>query len=123
MPERAETMEQLLARIRALYGIDSDAEIARRVAVSPATVHTWRTGKRGSKAGPRTATLDRILGAFPELSRAEVYRAAGRPVPGALTEDVRERAMRYFEQMTEEQQALTLTQMRAVVEGNRSTPS
>jgi hypothetical protein len=123
MPERAETMEQLLARIRDLYGIDSDAEIARRIRVAPATVHTWRTGKRGSKSGPRVATLDRIVAAFPDLSRAEVYRAAGRPVPGALTEDIRERAMRYFEQMTEEQQALTLTQMRAVVEGNRGSHS
>jgi transcriptional regulator with XRE-family HTH domain len=121
-PQRATNLAELLERIRTLYEV-TDSEIARRIGVSTSTVSTWKLGQRGNGRGPRADTLRLIAETFPEIPAAEVFSAAGRPVPGAVTKDAEQRLLDYIRELTAEQQAAFEAQLRVTVEHNRSSRS
>lgn len=113
-----EDFAQLIAAIKTEYEV-TESEIARRLGIAPATVNAWALRKRGTKRGPNPAILDRLHQAFPKFTRDRIAAAAGRKAPGPLSPDAKERLLRLFEELTEEQQTLIEMQVRAVVESNR----
>lgn len=116
----AEDLAQLINRLKDTYGVD-ESEVARKIGVSPATVNAWVHRTRGTGRGPKPETLEKIPVAFPLFSRAEVFAAVGRKTPGPLSPDATARLLAYFEELTADQQRLFETQVRAVVESNRSS--
>lgn len=97
---------------------DSGSAIARKIGVSPAAVSNWHTRKRGTGRGPRTENL-RALAAAYNIPEDRVFAAAGRKTPGPLTPDAEERILDLYRKLTEAQQQMTETQMRALADQNR----
>lgn len=118
-PERVEDFAQLLVRLKDTYTV-SDSEIARRIDVSPATVNAWVHRKRGGARGPARDILVAIARAFPKITEAEIFAAVGRKAPGPLSPDAEERVQELYRELTAEQQSIVETQLRALVEMNRS---
>lgn len=118
--ERTENLAQLIIRIKDTYKV-SDSEIARRIEASPATVNAWVHGKRGGGRGPNRETLRKLAAEFPKITEAEVFAAAGRRTPGPVSPDGEERIVNLYRDLTAEQQRIIETQMRAVVEDNRTS--
>lgn len=121
-PDRSEDLAQLIVALKDQYGV-SESEIARRIGVHVSTVNNWVHRKRGSGRGPNPNTLRKLAETFPAFTVERVFAAAGRKTPGPLSPDARDRLLALFEELTEEQQTLIETQVRAVVEGNRSSTS
>jgi transcriptional regulator with XRE-family HTH domain len=113
-----EDLAQLIAAIRKAYGIN-ESEISRRLNVHASTVNNWTNRRRGSGRGPNPATLHKIVEQFPKFSEERVFAAARRLPPAPLTPDARERLLKLFDELTEEQQVSMEAQVRAVVEINR----
>jgi transcriptional regulator with XRE-family HTH domain len=118
-PARVEDLAQLIARIKDTYSV-SESEIARRIGVSAAAVNGWANRTRGNKRGPARETLRKLAAAFPKITEAEVFAAAGRRSPGPLSPEAEERIQALYRDLTAEQQAMFETQIRAVVEMNKS---
>lgn len=118
----AEDLAQLIARLKDTYGVNN-SEIARRIGVAPATVSSWVLRKRGEKRGPGKENLRALAREFPQFTEAQIFAAAGRATPGALSNDARERILALIEELTEDQQEMTEVQIRAIVERNRSSAS
>lgn len=116
--EPDEDLAQLIQRIRDEYGIN-ESEVARRIGVHASTVNNWTNRRRGSGRGPQVATLHRITEEFPKFSEERVFAAARRLPPKPLTPDAKERLLKLFDELTEEQQASMEAQVRAVVDINR----
>jgi transcriptional regulator with XRE-family HTH domain len=117
--ERTEDLAQLLARLKAEYGVN-ESEIARRIDVAPATVNAWVHRKRGTGRGPNREKLRALAREFPKFTEDEIFSAAGRATPGPLAPDREARALEYFRDLTEQQQRDQLVQMRALGEANKS---
>ncbi|WP_069630840.1 helix-turn-helix domain-containing protein [Streptomyces niveus] len=117
-----EDLAQLLTRLKDKHKV-SESEIARRIDVSPATVNNWVHRKRGTGRGPNPEKLKALHRAFPDFSEDEIFAAAGRKTPGPLAPEAEERILGLVRELTAEQQQFTETQLRALVEGNRSTRS
>jgi transcriptional regulator with XRE-family HTH domain len=120
-PERAEDLAQLIAWIKDTTG-DNESDIARRIDVAPATVNAWSHRKRGTKRGPNREKLRRLAAEY-NIPEARVFAAAGRTVPGPLAPDREEALLRYFRDLTEEQQRSKLVEVRALAEHNRTAGS
>ncbi|MFI2078632.1 winged helix-turn-helix transcriptional regulator [Streptomyces triculaminicus] len=118
----AEDLAQLIRLIEGDYDV-SQSEIARRIGVSVSTVNTWAHRKRGRGRGPNPDTLRRLAAEFPRFSEERVFAAAGRKRPGPLSPDAEERVLEMFRRLTAEQQKITLAQMGALDEMNRTTLS
>lgn len=118
-PERVEDLAQLIVRLKDTYGV-SDSEIARRIDVSPATVNAWVHRKRGGQRGPAREKLQALAREFPKFTEAEIFAAAGRKTPGPLSPQAEERVQELYRELTAEQQTIIETQMRALVEMNRT---
>lgn len=118
-PERTEDLAQLLARLKSDYDV-SDSEIARRIGVAPATVNAWVHRKRGTGRGPNRDKLRALHAAFPSFTEDEIFAAAGRTTPGPLDPDREARLLKYFRELTEEQQQAKEIEMRALGEANRT---
>ncbi|MFI1472096.1 XRE family transcriptional regulator [Streptomyces wuyuanensis] len=118
-PETAENLAQLIARLKAEYQV-SDSEIARRIGVAPSTVNSWVHSQRGNARGPRPDKLRALAEAYPKFTVAEVFEAAGRKVPGPLSEEAEERLLELFRGLTEEQQRIKELELRALNDYNRS---
>ncbi|MFI6530461.1 XRE family transcriptional regulator [Streptomyces uncialis] len=116
--ERTEDLAQLLARLKSTYGV-GDSEIARRIGVAPATVNSWVHRKRGTGRGPARDKLAALAAAFPKFSEEAIFTAAGRKAPGPLSPDKEAEVLRYFRELTAEQQEITVAQLKAVTELNR----
>lgn len=114
-----ENFPQLIARIRAEYGV-TEPQIAEAIGVSVSAVNTWTSGKRGLKKGPRTATLEALAAAYPKFSRERIFAAAKRQAPGPLDEDEEARVLEVFRDLTEDQRRIFFVQMRAVADTNRT---
>jgi transcriptional regulator with XRE-family HTH domain len=115
-PERGEDFAQLIKRLKDEYNVNESA-IARRLGISITTVNNWVHRRR---IAPRPATLERLAEEFPKFSREEIFAAVGRETPGPLTPEATERLLKYFEQLTEEQQRAKIIEMQALAEHNRS---
>lgn len=116
-PERPpvdETFAQVLAAIKDDQDIKEPA-IAERLGVHVSTVNTWANGK----AVPRPATVRALGDAYPKF-RDRLLAAVGRKVPAPLTEGGRERVLRVFDRLTEEQQQMMLIQAEAVANSNQN---
>lgn len=120
-PEHAEDLAQLIARIKAETG-DNESDIARRIGVAPATVNAWSHRKRGTKRGPNREKLRKLAEVY-RLSEHDVFAAAGRAAPGPLSPDQEAELLRYFRDLTEEQQRSKIVEVRALAEHNRSAGS
>lgn len=118
-PERTEDLAQLLARLKSEHDV-SNSEIARRIGVSPAAVSAWINRTRGTGRGPNRDNLVALHEAFPDFTRDEIFRAAGRRTPGSLDPDREARVLEYFRELTEEQQRSKEIEMRALGEANRT---
>lgn len=118
-PERVEDLSQLIARIKDTYGV-SESEIGRRLEVSTAIVNAWVHRKRGNKRGPAREILLRIPVAFPKITEAEVFAAAGRKTPGPLSPEGEERMQGLYRELTAEQQKTVELLARALAESNKS---
>jgi len=116
---RVEDFAQLITRLMGTYNV-SGSEIARRIHVSPATVNAWIHRKRGGTRGPAREILQALAREFPKFTEAEIFAAVGRKTPGPLSPDAEERVQALYRELTAEQQKQFETQMRAVVEMNRS---
>lgn len=116
---RAESLAQLITAIRDSYSV-SLSEIARRIDVSPATVSTWASGKRGTGRGPNRDNLRKLSQQFPAFSEDRIFAAAGRQAPGPLSPDAEQRILELYRELTREQQEITETQMRALAERNQT---
>lgn len=112
-----EDLAQLINRLKDTYGVN-ESEIARAIGAAPATVNAWVHRKRGGSKGPRRALLEALADAYPKFTREEIFAAAGRRVPGNLSDDVERELFETFAELTEEQQKLTLIQMRALRAAN-----
>ncbi|HEX5566676.1 MAG TPA: XRE family transcriptional regulator, partial [Streptomyces sp.] len=97
---------------------DSESAIARRIGVSSATVNQWVHRKRGVGRGPRVESLRRLAAEY-NIPEGKVFAAAGRRTPGPLTPDQEAEVLRYFRDLTEEQQRAKLVEMRALAQHNR----
>lgn len=115
---RVEDLSQLVKRIKDEHGV-SDSEIARRIGVAPATVNAWVHRKRGTGRGPNPDTLRALAHAYGEPEHV-VFAAAGRKGPGPLSPEAEERIQQLYRGLTAEQQRMLETQMRALVNENRS---
>lgn len=113
----AEDLAQLIQRLKDTYGV-SESEIARAIGAAPATVNAWVHRKRGGARGPRRAYLEALAEAYPKFSREAIFAAAGRATPGHLSDDVEQELRDAFAELTDEQQKLTLIQMRAWAASN-----
>lgn len=120
-PEHAEDLADLIQWIMDNTG-DSASAIARKVGVSPALVSNWHNRKRGTGRGPAAKNLRNLAAAY-NLPEKRVFAAVQQKVPGPLPPDAKERLLKLFDQLTEEQQQLIETQVRAVAEGNRPPTS
>lgn len=118
-PERVEDLAQLIARLKDKHQV-SESEIARRIGVSAQAVNGWANRTRGGKRGPNRESLRRLHDAFPDFTEAEIFAAAGRRAPGPLSPEAEERIQELYRDLTAEQQAIVETQMRALVEMNRT---
>ncbi|MFB7845459.1 helix-turn-helix domain-containing protein [Streptomyces sp. NPDC056053] len=117
-----EDLAQLLARLKDECGV-TESEIARRIGVSPATVNNWIRRKRGTGRGPNPEKLRAIHREFPSFSEEEIFAAAGRKTPGALSPAAEERLLELFRGLTAEQQEIKELELRALNEHNRSALS
>jgi transcriptional regulator with XRE-family HTH domain len=118
--EPKETLAQLIARIKRARGV-SEPQIAAAIGASTSAVNAWASGARGRKRGPRTVYLEALAEAYKgTVTRDEVFAAAQVQVPGPLDPDAEERVLAVYRELTEEQRKMTLTQMRALAEENRT---
>lgn len=117
--ERTEDLAQLLARLKATYGVN-ESEIARRIGVAPATVNSWTNRTRGGKRGVRPSSIRALAEAFPKFTEEEISRAAGRETPGPLSPDAEARILELYRGLTAEQQRMKEVEMRALNELNRT---
>lgn len=113
-----EDLAQLIKRICDEYDINQ-SELARRIGRHPSAVNNWVNRRRGSSRGPNRDTLQRIVQEFPKFTEERVFAAARRLPPAPLTPEARERLLKLFDELTEEQQRMMELQVRAVAEGNR----
>lgn len=117
--ERPEDLAQLLARLKAEYGV-TEGEIATAIGVGTATVNSWVNRTRGGKRGVRPANLRALAQAYPKFTEDEIFRAAGRQSPGPLSEEAEARILELYRGLTEEQQRAKEVEMRALNEMNRT---
>lgn len=112
-----EDFAQLIKRLKDVYGVN-ESQIARAIGVAPATVNAWVNRTRGTGRGPRPDTLRALAAAYPRFTEGEIFAAAGRKVPGELSDSAERELHEVFGELTEEQQKLTLIQMRALRASN-----
>lgn len=118
--EPKETFAQLIARIKRTRKV-SEPQIAAAIGVSVSAVNAWASGTRGSKRGPRTEHLEALANEYRgTVTRDEVFAAAKVQAPGPLDADGEERVLAVYRELTEEQRRMTMTQMRALAEENRT---
>jgi transcriptional regulator with XRE-family HTH domain len=117
--ERTEDLAQLLARLKSEYDVN-ESEIARRIGVAPATVNAWVHRKRGTGRGPAAKNLRALAEAFPKFPEDAIFAAAGRTTPGPLDADAEARVLEYFRSLTEDQQRMAETTLKAWSESNRA---
>jgi transcriptional regulator with XRE-family HTH domain len=121
-PEHPEDLAQLISALKDQYGV-TESEIARRIGVHVSTVNNWVHRKRGGQRGPNRETLLKLSREFPKFTQDRIFAAAGRKTPGPLTPDQEAELLRYFRDLTEEQQRSKLVEVRALAEHNRTTDS
>ncbi|GAA2457277.1 XRE family transcriptional regulator [Streptomyces macrosporus] len=112
-------LAQLIQWIKGATG-DTDSDIARRIGAAPSTVNAWVHRLRGTGRGPKRETLRALAHAY-NLPEDRVFAAAGRKTPGPLTPDQEAELLRYFRDLTEEQQQAKLVEMRALAQHNRAS--
>jgi len=117
--ERTEDLAQLLARLKAEYGVN-ETEIARRIGTGVSTINAWANRTRGSKRGPNPEKLRALSAAFPKFTEDEIFRAAGRTAPGPLSSEAEERILELYRGLTADQQRAKEVEMRALNELNRT---
>ncbi|MFD6294564.1 helix-turn-helix domain-containing protein [Streptomyces sp. NPDC060235] len=117
--ERTEDLAQLLARLKAEYGVN-ETEIARRIGTGVSTVNSWANRTRGGKRGPNREKLRALAEAYPKFTEEEIFRAAGRESPGPLNTDAEARIIELYRNLTAEQQRAKEIEMRALGEMNRT---
>lgn len=117
--ERTEDLAQLLARLKAEYGVN-ETEIARRIGTAVSTVNSWANRTRGGKRGPNREKLRALAEAFPKFTEEEIFRAAGRNSPGPLNDESEARLLEMWRGLTEEQQRGKFVELRALNEMNRT---
>lgn len=113
-PAANETLGQVLAAIKDEYGL-TETELANRIGSHVSTVNNWSHGK----AAPRQPALLKLAALFPSY-KTRLYAAAGKRAPAPLSEDRRAAVLREFDRLTEEQQEMLLTQVRAVADSNEA---
>lgn len=111
---QAEDFAQALAALKDHYHV-SDSEVARRIGAHVSTVNNWAHGK----AAPRPAAIRSLAAEFPAFTEARLFAAAGRRAPGPLNPDREAELLRYFRELTEEQQQTTLIQAKALRDSNQ----
>lgn len=95
-------------------------EIARRSNLSVSTVHAWARGIRASGSrGPNPDKL-RQLAKGMQLTVAEVFEAAGRHVPEAMTEGDQRRFMHLYAALSEADQKVIEATMEAMIARDQS---
>lgn len=115
--EQGEDLADLVQWIKDQTG-DSESAIARRIDVSPTTVHNWVNRKRGTGRGPAAKNLRALASAY-NVPEERVFAAVGRRRPGPLSPEARDRILALVEELPADQQSLVEAQIRAVVEHNR----
>ncbi|MFF1282203.1 helix-turn-helix domain-containing protein [Streptomyces sp. NPDC058299] len=118
-PERTEDLAQLLARLKAEYGV-TETEIARRIGTGVSTVNSWSNRTRGGKRGPNREKLRALAREFPKFTEDEIFRAAGRQSPGPLSAEAQARVLELWAGLTAEQQRAKEVELRALNEMNRT---
>ncbi|WP_318202903.1 helix-turn-helix transcriptional regulator [Streptomyces sp. SCL15-4] len=118
-PERTEDLAQLLARLKAEYGVN-ETEIARRIGTGVSTINSWANRTRGGKRGPNPEKLRALAREFPKFTEAEIFAAAGRQAPGPLSAEAQERILKLWAGLTEDQQRAKEVELRALNEMNRT---
>lgn len=113
-----EDLAQLLARLKAEYGVN-DSQIAAAIGASVSTVNTWVHRKRQ----PRPDALRALAAAYPKFTEDRLFAAAGRKTPGPLSATAEERLLELFRGLTAEQQEIKELELRALNEYNRSALS
>jgi transcriptional regulator with XRE-family HTH domain len=114
-----ENLPQLIAKIRAEYGVN-EPQIAAAIGVHVSTINTWASGKRGGKRGPRRENLQALHEAYPKFSAERIFAAAKREAPGPPDEDAETRVLGIYRELTEEQRRMSEIQMRALRDSNRT---
>lgn len=117
--ERTEDLAQLLARLKAEYGVN-ETEIARRIGTGVSTINSWANRTRGGKRGPNRDKLRALAEAFPKFTEEEIFRAAGRQSPGPYDTEAEARVLELYRGLTAQQQREKEVEMRALNEMNRT---
>jgi transcriptional regulator with XRE-family HTH domain len=94
--------------------------IARRSGLAVSTVHAWKQGDRAR--GNRGPTPDKLRQLAEGMGRpvAEVFEAAGRRVPEAMSPDDRSRFMHLLEVLTEDDRRVIEKTMQAMSERSQN---
>lgn len=114
-----EDLSTLIRRVQDQRPHLTQSAIARQLGVSPATVNTWVTRKRGTGRGPNRETLTKLAGVL-GLPDSVVFAAAGRKTPGPVTPDQGQRILQIFRELTIEQQQIIEIQMNALRDHNQT---
>lgn len=112
-----ETFAQVLAELMDHYGVNG-SDVARAIDSHPSTVSTWLNGRKV----PRDEAVRKIASRYPQYSLQRLTAAAGRRAPAPLGVDAKERLLRVFDQLTEQQQEMLEIQAKALADSNKQRP-
>jgi transcriptional regulator with XRE-family HTH domain len=94
--------------------------IARRSGLAVSTVHAWKSGDRATGSrGPAPKNLRKLAEGM-NVTPAEVFRAAGRHVPGTMSPDDRERFVDLLEVLSDDNRRVIYKTMQAMAEPSGS---
>ncbi|MFI6103223.1 helix-turn-helix domain-containing protein [Streptomyces sp. NPDC051310] len=94
--------------------------LARRSGISTSTLHSWKSGERGTGSrGPSPALLRKFADGA-GLPVATVFEAAGRHVPAAMDDESERRFLHMLRALDESDRSVLEATMQAMIERQRS---
>lgn len=113
----------LLKRVMVETGL-SQSSIAERSGIPLATLNAWITRRRSPGKGTKSgAVLRQLAGALPGVTVEQVFRAAGRQVPGQMAPDAEQRILEMFRSLGPHRQDLAARMMKTLMEEERPPQS
>ncbi|MGW2010963.1 helix-turn-helix domain-containing protein [Streptomyces nigrescens] len=92
--------------------------LARRAGISTSTLHSWKSGDRGTGSRGPSPKLLRKFAEGAGLTVAEVFEAAGRYVPAELAPDEERRFLHLLRTLSAEDRRVLEATMTAMQERN-----
>lgn len=114
MADEQHNFAYMITRIKDQHRV-TETEIAKRIGVHVSTVNNWVH----RKSRPRPDAINALAREFPSLNTEQLFAAAGRKAPGAVSPEAEQRLLELFKGLTAQQQQLVEIQIRGLVEHNQ----